>query len=128
MPGLGGDVWSAVLAEQLQVCQNISSRFMSYAVFPGDAFPLNMTFGISPEQLERGRLMQTDFFSIYLVGCADYQFSGHDAHHQTRFVYEVHRVNTDHPHSRLGLSIGQDVPEEHLILDKMFIGGGDNAD
>ena len=130
IPSLGGDVYRYVFAEQSQVCQNVNSGFMSYAIFPDATFISDIGFGIGPEDLERGRLagddFRTDFFQIYLVGCVDYQFSGHDIHHQTRFIYEVYR--TDPAGVRLALSIGQDVPLERLALYKTIIGRGDYAD
>ena len=128
VPVLGGNVWDSVLAEQTRLCQNIHSEFMSYAIFPDGVYGLNSGFGISPQDLDRGRLMDTDFIQIYLVGCADYQFSGHEAHHQTRFIYEVHRTDPAHPGIRLGIIRGQDTPLERLILDKMIVGRGDYAD
>jgi hypothetical protein len=131
IPPLGGNVWAQVLAEQTRVCQNIHSEFMSYAVFPNDVYSLDNSFGLNQEELERGRLVgpgfRTDFVQIYLVGCVDYQFSGQDAHHQTRFIYEVIRTEAEHP-GTFGIHIGQDVPLERLMLQKMIVGRGDYAD
>lgn len=105
---------------------------MSYAIFPESNYVLDMGFGIGPDDLERGRLagadFRTDFFSIYFVGCVDYQFSGHESHHQTRFIYEVHRTDVNNPNIWLALSIGQDIPVAALVLHKMIIGRGDYAD
>lgn len=127
IPRMGGDIWAAVIAEQMRVCQNIRSEFMSYAVFPEEVYPCDITFGISPEQLEQGRYDESNVISLYVVGCVDYQVSGHEAHHQTRFVYEIHRT-VDKSDRLFAVILGEDVPLERLILQKMFVRSGDYAD
>jgi len=117
--GAGYDVFGEVKREQERVCSNVDSKFLSYIIFPGDDYTIYQGACLSQEQVERGRLLETPIFAIYLVGCVDYQFVGHERHHQTRFIYEVR--------SGIGLNIGKDVPLPELALRKHFF-GGDYAD
>jgi len=61
-------------------------------------------------------------------GCVDYQFSGHDAHHQTGFSYQVYRTEIGHGNATFAILIGEDVPMERLLLVKTIVGRGDYAD
>ncbi len=110
---------------QAQACQSIDSRFMSYAMFPNQPYTVEHTFGFTVP--ERTEAIGSDFFMLYLVGCIDYQFSGHDVHHQTRFIYEIHATPAENPRDILALANNQDVPIERLLLQKSFM-GGDYAD
>lgn len=123
---MNNETWQNVFDEQTQTCQNINSRFMSYAIFPDQSYGVEHTFGftVPEETIFTGG---SDFFSLYLVGCVDYQFSGHDAHHQTRFIYEIHATPAENPRIILALTNNQDVPIERLLLQKSFM-GGDYAD
>jgi hypothetical protein len=93
---------------------------LSYAIFPDDDYTVHYGNGVIGDDVERGRIGNTEMFSMYLVGCVDYQFVGHAAHHQTRFAYEV--IPRGH-----SLKIGENVPMENLTLRKVFF-GGDYAD
>jgi hypothetical protein len=130
IPRLGPncDLYAEVLAEQQKVCQNVKSRFNSYTIFPDGVYELGMAFNVGLQEVENGRLPKTNFITAYLVGCVDYKFPGHEAHHQTRFACEVLRAHSENPNIKLSLEIGQDVPLERLILRKLFISGGDYAD
>ena len=101
---------------------------MSYALFPDRSFIQEIGFGLGPQELEMGRWGESKFIQIYFVGCADYQFSGHDAHHQTRFSYQVHRIEIGHGNATFAIQIGEDVPIERLVLRKTIMGRGDYAD
>jgi hypothetical protein len=126
IPDFDGDLFREVLAEQLRVCKEAHSRFMAYAVFPGRKSVSDWSFGLGPAELERGCIATSNFFHLYIVGCVDYQFSGHDTHHQTRFIYGVNR--TDKSGRPLALSMENDIPLEHLFLQKFILGESDYAD
>lgn len=128
IPIFSGELSGQVIAEQLRVCQTVDSRFMSYAVFPEQTFVSDRGFRLGQQELEQSRIMNTDAVEIYLVGCVDYQFSGHEAHHQTRFVYQVQRAEAADPGHLLLVRIGQDVPMDRLVLQKLYVGRGDYAD
>lgn len=110
-----GDPWANIIAEQTKVCQNINSEF--YAVFPEQSHPVVINFLLSPQGLERGRMEEANFIQLYLVGCVDYQFSGYEAHHQTRFIYQVFRSTTEHPKKPKLILLGGDVPMKRIILE-----------
>jgi hypothetical protein len=121
---LGGDGPGEILAEQAKVCQHVDSTYSAYVLFPEDVYEFLKGFSLTNEQIERGRLAGTSFIKFVFVGCVDYQFVGHERHHQTRFAYEiVRRV----PEGRLPLLVDADVSIHELTLEKMFM-GGDYAD
>ncbi|MGB7925416.1 MAG: hypothetical protein WCF57_19415 [Pyrinomonadaceae bacterium] len=126
MLGENRDAVAEVLREQWKVCQTVRSQFMAYAVFPSDTYEIQYGFALGRQDAERGRLANTKLMMMYLVGCVDYQFPGHDRHHQTRFAYEIMRINPANRSTSI-LEIGEDVPLNSLIMRKMFM-GGDYAD
>jgi len=121
VPRFEGDIFRAVMAEQSQVCQSINSKIMSYAIFPERKFVQGIQFTITPDEIEQGRVGPSNYFVLYVVGCVDYQFGGHDTHHQTRFNYQVLRKQG-------ALNRLENTPLESLFLQHMIAGGGDYAD
>jgi hypothetical protein len=119
IPRLGADcnIWGEVRMAQQSLCQNVQSPLMPCPVFPDEVIYMEQGFALGWPEIERGRLPGTDIMQIYLVGCVDYQFAGHDAHHQTGFGCEIRGAER----------IGEDVPLEHLKLMRMFMGGCDYA-
>lgn len=120
---------SYVLSEQKRACQNIVTEFLSYSTFPGRAHEANHAFTLGPKDIERGHFPESRYVMIYLVGCVDYQFSGFEGHHQTRFAYELYRLPKGKPYSmRSLLNIGEDVPLDEIVLQKTVMADTDYAD
>lgn len=122
--------WDQVLAEQAEFCQAVKSnksKVLSYALFPDDVYPQEVDFPMSSEQVEKGRFIDNRTVSgIYVVGCVDYQFAGHDRHHQTQFAWQLFGIEPQSDYA-VSLEIGRDVPRDRLKMVKMFM-GGDYAD
>ena len=122
------NAWEEVLAKQAEMCQNVRHEVLSYTIFPEKDQGLRMSRNLNQQEVEAGRMGQY-YVGIYLVGCVDYQLSGHDTHHQTRFVYELR--NGDAPDvfgNDRYIGIGHNVPLESLVLRKPIFSGGDYAD
>jgi hypothetical protein len=117
-----------IIDEQRLVCRSVFTEVLSYVVFPEEAHTAPISFNLDGRTLEKGRSPNTHIIDLFLVGCVDYQFSGHDRHHQTRFAYEIRRKTVDFPKSIGVIMIGESVPLEHVYLQKSFIGGCDYAD
>ncbi len=117
------------LAQRKEICSNINPYYPSYTIFPDETIVLKQTFGVGRGYFEQGRLKSTDFVTLYIIGCVDYQFSNQSAHHQTGFVYHVYRFDPRQgPVVHYALRIGVDVPASELFFEKNIIGGsGDYA-
>lgn len=123
-----GVIWANVLKAHDELCANVHG-ILPTVLFPNDPpFIQDYIFSIPQSELEKGRVAGSDLIHPYVMGCVDYQFSGHEAHHQTRFLYEIHRLDASQPNGSLIILIGQDVPPTKLVLQKPVIGASDYAD
>ena len=115
----GDDMWAEVVAKQTERCKNINSKFMSFILFPDREYSRSQGLAIRKEDFGHGQV-SPEFIRFYILGCADYQVSGHERHHQTRFIYEV-LINV------VG-GYGGVMPIEKLTLKKPSRDGADYAD
>lgn len=115
----GDDVWNEVIAKQNEICEKVDSQFMSFTIFPNRKYPRRKrTLSIRRDDFAR-QDVSSEKRRFYLIGRADYQFSGYEPHHQTRFVYEIF-VNV------LEVS-GRVIPIEKVELMKATRAGGDRT-
>jgi hypothetical protein len=123
IPNPAQDIYGIVATEHAYVCRGINSEIASYALFPERSHIQEISFGLVPQEMEQGRLGGSAFFYLFFVGCVDYQFSGHEGHHQTGFSYQV--INTGG--GNIAVRVGENVSREHLSLYKPVAGKGDYA-
>lgn len=127
IPAFVGNFWATVIEKQKRLCKNVRSDVMAYAIFPEHHYSSDITFGIPQEDISGGKIGESNIIQMYIVGCVDYQFSGHEQHHQTGFVWEIMHTNADQITSPLPIDSSQNYPLEHLVLRKMIVGGGEYA-
>jgi hypothetical protein len=123
------------LEEQRRACDALRSRpyhpmAPGTTIFPGDTVPFNYTYSfIGKADLEMAMSEMHGFIFPVVVGCVDYIFAfGERAHHQTGFIYHVHKVN---PPAAGHLAISPadgDVGATNLRLTTALNGGGFFAD
>jgi hypothetical protein len=131
IPKLEGEIDKIVIEQRKKLCEKLNLSFGTHTIFPNDTVMQDVTFNMNRQAVESvrfkyvdgDRVVSTDFLSIYIIGCVDYQFSDQSTHHQTGFIYEIKRLNPTIPGIPLGMSIGQDVPANELVLNKLRFGG-----
>jgi len=132
--------WKDDLAQPIKRQRNFCDEVRQSMVDPSERgitlFPDEQTvqiigFEISSVDVESAVLpfkgTEGKYFSPVLVGCVDYQFSHSPTHHQTRFIYQIQRRNSDQPFRPLRIEVGKDLPVSDVVLTRWFF-GGDYAD
>jgi len=99
---------------------------MSRTIFPGgEPHAITAALRISPDDLHPMWMNKPNVWLI-VFGYADYQFSGYESHHQTRFMYEVKQVRAND--GRWPPDRTNDILRDSLVLESFIFGRGNDAD
>ena len=117
------------LEEQRRACDGLRARpyhprAPETTIFPGDLARFDFVYSFKGrEDLEREAAERHGFVSPVVVGCVDYMFPfGERAHHQTRFIYDLHKINVGGARLAIRLDEGNVAPE-NLRLENIFSQG-----
>lgn len=115
------------LEEQRRACDHVRTRrdhpsAPGTTIFPGDTAHFNYVYSfIGRDDLEQEASQHYGFISPVIVGCVDYRFTfGEPAHHQTGFIYYLHKIAPNGAHLAIRPADG-DVPGTSLHLEQTFV-------
>ena len=90
--------WKAVCTKLAEDSATSLPNLIGMSLFPGEYFQYDMTFTMTPQGIAASLDPKANqFLNLTIMGCADYQFSFADGHHQTRFLYDVKRYSASDP-------------------------------
>ena len=105
---------------------------MTLTIFPGDT-DSSMVYGVGvgKEELESAKNAAPKApggkrILPIIVGCADYQYGTSERHHQTRFIYEVQRLDRKVPpniYPIYSIEVPKSVAPNDVVLIKYGFGG-----
>jgi hypothetical protein len=111
---------------------------MALTIFPGDT-DVSMSYGVGvgkdeidsaktliPQGSESPKVGGGKRILPIVVGCVDYQYATSTHHHQTRFIYQVQRVDRSLPpgvYPVISIEVPKTVAPDDVVLQKYAFGG-----
>jgi hypothetical protein len=114
---LGGGI--DPVAERTKLCDRMGNGELAPlfgdTIFPGD-HPLerDLTIGMSHKAVTSAA--KGSFISPVVIACVDYQYSFSSQHRQTRYGFDLIRVDTTKPGAAFAIETFKDVPAQSLHL------------
>jgi hypothetical protein len=128
-------IFKEPLKRQEELCDAIENKSVSVqqnetaiAIFPGSGDDsLLLGQGFSKSEIDATPTVNPNFQIKHLlpiiVGCVDYQYGASTHHHQTRFIYEVQRLDPAVSPNIFTIEVGKDVPAPNVALVPYAFGG-----
>ena len=124
--------WKKPMEEQAVNCADRANDNGDYGdiLFPGQITTRSPWSGVTPKVASRSTYpgapdealkVAANEYRIVIFGCVDYRYTASVRHHQTGFAYEVRFMRG--PNNYGDLTIGTDVPQESLKLERFGLGG-----
>jgi hypothetical protein len=119
---------------QKQFCSRIAQKppaTNQFTMFPNDLKVLSAQVALSNVEMQQNTIpfpakRTGKFIDPIIVGCIDYQYFPFPDHHQTGFIFEVRRFETEPSGQRvpfLSIEVGRDLPASEMSLDRYFFAG-----
>jgi hypothetical protein len=127
------------ITRQREICDLARQRSgypTEVIIFPEDTIsvrPVANVLVVDNQELEKviqAKITQESRTILFtIVGCVDYRSNFEDEHHQTRFMYDLRKSDSQHPETTVAISIDDgDIPANNLRLFNSDIPGVFSAD